>query len=127
MSTFSLGSIVTEVHKLIPGVPSTISGTNMESAVFQQLLVIQSYTGDTIGSNSIAEKYQPAMTFLTAAAVLGNMELQGIDGTSVSLGELSVTKGGQSNTTNARKSYYDMGMQQLRLLGREVRFTKANG
>src|SRR3990167_5757042 len=120
----NLGSISTEVQKLVPDVPSALSGTNMDSVAYQQLIFIQNWTGATIGSNSIDEKYQPAMIFLTASASLKHMDLVGADVQDVRIGDFSLSKGNNSNTSTQSKGFYDMGMENLRQLGRQARYVK---
>ena len=124
MATFSIGSIVVQVHKMIPDIVSAVSCANMDDVVYQRIIYMNNYTGDAIGSNSIAEKYQPALIHLTAADILSHMELVGTDAQSISLGDFSVSKGGASNTTKARDFYLEMGMRELQELGRRARFYK---
>jgi len=127
MVSFSLGSIQAEISKLIPDIPTAISGTDMNSIINQQLLYINEFTGDSIGSNAITDKYQPALIDLAAAAVLANMELQGADAQSYTLGDFSISKGGESNLAKARNYFKESGMDKLRALGRAARYVKANG
>ena len=87
MVTFDLGSVRTEVSKLIEDIPSFLSGTNMLNLIDQERQYAACYLNTTIGSKSIGETYQPAIISLSAASLLRSMDLVGADVATVKLGD----------------------------------------
>mgnify|MGYP001592819882 CR=1 FL=1 len=127
MSTWNLGSVATQLHSLIEGIPTAISGAILLDIVDRARLYMESYTGQAIGSVGIAERFQPALIDLSAANLLATMELIGADVSSVSLGEFSESKGTQSNLSVARQFFEQRATEELNSLGRQLRWSKANG
>lgn len=115
------GSIADFVFKIVDNVPSNISG-NLISIVEQQKTVVENYTGETIDSNSIDAKYQPALIDLTIADALKLMETVGADVSSISLGELSISKGANSALMTVSQKFKDSGMEKLKQLGEKVNY-----
>lgn len=127
MSIWNIGSLTTFVYGIVENIPAGISGNNLNEIAYQQVLFAEQYTGDTIGSLAIAEKYQPALIDLTASEVINLMNLTGIDVSSISLGPLSVNKGASSSTDTTSKRLKENGVEKLRILGKNVKFYKAFG
>ena len=128
MGNWNLGSVQTEIGKIVLDIPTSLSsGTTIADIANQQMLFMQNYTGQTIGSTSIAEKYQHPLLFLTASALLNSMELQGIDVSSVKLGDFSESKGGASSSSQSKQYFWKLGMDSLRLLGKKMSYYKSNG
>lgn len=125
MGLWSLGSVREEVHTLVPSIPTSISGTPIERIADRQRLYMEQYTGQTIGSVGIAEKYQTPLLFLTCADVLEAMELQGSDAASISIGEFSINKGSSSNLADAKEGYRRNGLDAMMNLGRKANFYQA--
>ena len=120
MTNVSLSGIGIFVHALVPDVPSAISGTRMLEIIDRKREFVQQYTGTTIGSNAIEDKFQDPITLLSAAQVAKSMMLTGVDAGNVRLGDFSISKGTGDNITTAANVFEQDGMQQLRLLGRKV-------
>jgi len=114
-SDVQIGSIV---FSWIDNIPAGISGI-LPIIVDQQVSFSEVMTGNTIGTTSIIEQYQPAIFCLTIAAVLKAMEAQGILSKSISIGELSVTKGMSEGTS---KEWREWGIDQLKNIGERVSF-----
>lgn len=93
---YGLGSIATEVGRRIDNIPSSISGTEMNGIIIDEINFAEKKLGVAIGSTAIEEKYFGVIARLTMSTVQGVIETQGSDKQSVSLGELSV---GKSNMT----------------------------
>ena len=127
MATWSTGSVVDYATKMVgTGIPSSLSGTNMNDIVSQQISYAEQYTGVTIDSNSIEAKYQGPICNLTIAQLLRAMEIQEGGVESVSLGELSVSEAGEGNSQTATE-LIEQAKMQLKELGRNVRVYKVWG
>lgn len=125
MGNWNLGSAMTEIVTIVPDVPSNVSGTNMLALIDRVRFRMERYTGDSIGSVSIAEKYQPALVDLSVAEVIGIMQLTGAD-KNISIGDFSIGTAG-TNLSETREHFYSRGMQELRELGKKMPFSKSNG
>jgi len=126
MVLWNLGSVATEVLTLVDNVPTSISGALLGIADRKRVFS-ERYTNLTIGSTAIAEDYQAAILYLTIADVTGLMELQGVDATSYSLGDLSLSKGKGSNTDTTSDKFEALGMKELEQIGNRIGYEKANG
>lgn len=120
MTNVSLSGIGIFVHALVSDVPSAISGTRMLEIIDRKREFVAQYTGTTIGSNAIEDKYQDPITLLSASMVLKGMLLTGIDAEEVRLGDLTVRKGIGGNVAQGIKQFEEEGMTQLKLLGKKV-------
>ena len=127
MAIANLGSIATKIQSRVDGIPSAISGAQLIDIVDQQRIYMESYTGLSIGSVAIAEKFQPAMTDLAIADLLENMQTYGADANSVTLGDFSITKNGESNIGAAAGTFREMGMRKLKNIGRKLNFSRVIG
>ena len=129
MGDYSLGSVVTEVHKLINSIPTGLSGTNMHATADRKRQTVADAVGTTIGSNSIPIKYQDPIILLTAATVAKSMVTFGLDAGRVRLGDLTVDSGGRgSNPLIAvAENFEKQAKESLKSLGYSIRFFKALG
>ena len=126
MATFNLGSISDMVYSMIANVPSNVSGAVLLNIIDQQRVFMENYTGQSIGSVAIADKFQPALIDLSCAELAKTIGFAGGVINSTSIGELSVSKNISSNETMSQQ-YKDSGMEKLRILGKTVRFKKVWG
>jgi hypothetical protein len=124
MSIANLGSISTRVFSLIDGIPSNLSGAPMDALVYDEVIYMEAYTGQSIGSTAIAEKYQPALVMLSAGAVQRVVDTQGGD-RGFSLGDLTVNNASKGSST--ADSFTADGMEKLKRLGRKFQVFKAYG
>jgi len=120
MATWSLGSAATELFNLIPNIPTSISGTTLNNCVDRARLRIENYTGNTISSTGIEDKYQPALINLTAANVLRFIHLQGGD---TSIGDVSLGK----SALESAQFFETEGIAELRRLGMKTTLYKTYG
>ena len=127
MGTITLTGIGTEVHALVPDIPTILSGARLLALANRKLIYVQQYTGATIGSNAIAELYQSPIINLTASNVTNSMGLTGGDYSDIKLGDFSTKKGKTSNTDTASDKFAAIGIQELKEIGRKVRFFKSSG
>lgn len=120
MALWNLGSASNEIYNLVPNIPASISGNSILALIDRERLRMEDYTGATIGSVSIAEKYQPALVDLSIAKLLPLIHLQAggtvIDG--VSMG---------NSAMDSAKYFEDRGMSELRRLGMRTTVYKAYG
>jgi hypothetical protein len=122
MATWNVGSISNAVQSLVEGIPTAISGAILTGIADRQIGFAETYTGQTIGSTSIDSKWQPALVNLTAAEVLNYMNLVGADVSSISLGELSISKGGVTNVQATSDKLREMGLTMLKEHGRQTKY-----
>lgn len=127
MATMNLGSVATQILSLVEDVPATISGAILLDLIDRKRLFMETYTGQSIGSVGIAEVYQPPLFNLSVAELLRYMNIIGVDNTSISLGDFSESKGGQSDLIVSSEYYETQGMEALKSIGRGIRWTKVNG
>lgn len=126
MALANLGSISTRIlTQLGSTVPASISGAELNNIVYDRIIYIQQYTGESIGSTNIAERYQPAILALSIAATLQTADAQQGNYGSYSLSEFSVSRSFGDNSLSAM--YLKAGMEELRRLGRHVGVYKAFG
>lgn len=118
MTSLSDVQIADIVYNMITNIPVGISGI-LTTIVDQQIYFAEQFTGDTIGTTSVAERYQPGIISLSAANVMGLMESQGMGTKSVSIGELSITKGMGENVSRTLR---DNGINQLKAIGERISF-----
>lgn len=115
LSNIEVGSIV---YNLISNIPTGISGLLVNGFLTNQAVYIaENFTGNDISTSAIIDAYQPAIISLTISNVLSLMESQGIGTKSVSIGELSVTKGMVDGTS---ESYKKVGLNLLTDLGYHI-------
>jgi len=127
VSSWNLGSIATEVHNLVPNIPTSISGSTLLQISDRKRQFVEEYTGTDIGSNSIGITHQDIIVNLTAAQVAKAMQFTGVDADSVRLGDFTIKKGSSSNLVAASKQFQEDAMIQLKLLGRRVTFFRTYG
>lgn len=112
---------------LVESVPTAISGTRLLEIADRQLQFANNYTGQSIGSAAITLPFQGPVTDLTISEVTRLMSLTGADVSSISLGDLSVSKGGDSNLSQVSQDFRNRAIEALKAVGRPVRFYKALG
>lgn len=127
MGNMNLGSISAEVLNLVENIPTSISGGTLNNIAERAVSYVEQYTGATIGSTSIALKYQGPIINFTAAETLEYMNLIGADVSSYSVGPVSVSRGGESNLIKSAEKFREMGERQLVELGHNIPFTKVFG
>ena len=116
-TNIELGSII---YNLIENVPTLISGLLVNGfLVNQSVFMVENYTGENISTNAIVDTYQPPIINLTISQVLGQMEAQGIGTKSVSIGELSISKGMVEGTS---QSFKQLAYNQLNDLPKKVNY-----
>ncbi len=115
LSNIELGSVI---YNLIDNISTGVSGT-LPFLVNQAVYTAENYTGNNIDVSAIGEAYQPAIINLTISNVLSLMESQGLGTKSVSIGELSITKGMVDGTST---SYKNLAFSQLNDLGHHLSY-----
>ena len=123
MTTLTNAEIGSVVWNLIPNITVGVSGT-LAFLVNQAVYTAENFTGDAIGISTISDKYQPSIINLTISNVLSLMESQGLGTKSVSIGELSITKGMVDGTS---QSYKDLAFSQLNELGHHMSYYQSLG
>ena len=127
MANWNLGSAATQLHSLVESIPTAISGAILLDIVDRNRIFIEQYTGQTVGSVGIDIKWQGALIDLSASELLSLMNTIGADTNSISLGDFSESKGGESNLMVASKNFEERGMKKLATIGTKIRLYKAFG
>lgn len=114
---FSLGSVADRVYNRVENISTSISG-QLVNIAFEQQLYAESYTGQTIGSVNIDDKYLPALVGLTTAQVLDAMQTAGANASSISVGDFTIQKGKGGNLSSAADGIREDALRKLRMLGK---------
>ena len=124
---WDIKEITNEICQRVDNIPSNISGTLVTIAEDQIQHVIN-YTGATdLSFTTIPDRYRGCVLNFSIAETLSQMNLTGADVDTIKLGDLTVKKGGMSNTVVSSKLFKDKADEQLAVLGRRTLFGKANG
>lgn len=115
-SLSTIGSIATHIVESI-SVSNGVSG-NMVEIVDNNRQHVANFTGTDIGSNSIADKYQPPIINFSKA---DTMDFVNSEGGALKLGELSI---GDSNETMSASAWRQLAESQLRAIGRKTSFIR---
>lgn len=122
---FSLGSVVDRATNQLGPLPTGISGAEALSIANDTMLYMQEFTGLTIGSVNIDDRYSRAMVNLTIAAISKAIDGQGGNATSYQLDAFTISKSfGEASLSN---SYQELGMEALKRLGRTTKYYQAYG
>lgn len=119
-SLSTIGSIATYLFNSFTNVPPAMSGTFVIIADLARQHVAN-YTGDSIGSNSIADIYQPAIVDFAKADAL-DLIAADPSNAELSLAELSI--GGADEALSAEQ-FRMLGEMKLRALGRKIQYAKS--
>lgn len=121
---WNVGSVATHLGGMLGWSNiSSLSGTTLNNMIEQEINFVETYTTITIDSDSIPEKYQPAIIDLAHSKILLAQESQqgGVD--NVSLGELSVSQGAGGGAELAKQLRED-ALKRLKELQRKIRVRK---
>ena len=121
MSLSSIGSIANFLQESFNNIPTGLSGANLVAVVDMNRQHVSNYTGETIGSNSIADEFQPPIVSLSKADSIDFVQAQA-GGEKLSLGELSVEETGEGQSSNF---WRQLAESQLHEIGRESQFAKS--
>ena len=119
MATWNLGSASDMVYSMIANVPSSVSGAVLLNIIDQERIFMENYTGQSIGSTAIAERYQPALVDLSCADLSNTISMNGGVINSTTIGELSVSKN-VSSAESMTSGYRESGMMKLKALMKSV-------
>ena len=117
------GSVALFIFNSISPMPSNVSGL-LSEIVHQNVHLMELYTGDTISTDPLSDRYLDPLRNLSTAQTLRLLAVQDGGVQSVTIGELS------TNNTNLRdmaKGFEEMGMLGLKSLSKGVKFYKARG
>lgn len=118
-SLSTIGSIATFIVESLPSVSTGVSG-NMVEIVDTNRQHVANFVGTDIGSNSIADAYQPPIVSLSKADTIDFINAE--TGDNLKLGELTVAdSNGDSMSATAWRMLAD---SQLKAIGRKARFTR---
>lgn len=118
-SLSSIGSISEHLYSIFPDLPSSFSGLVLLQIADMARSHVENYTGASIGSNGIADKYQSAIVDFAKADVIDLFNAQ-VGGQS-SLGELSLSDGDALSA----EQYRVLGEMELKALGKDYKFAQS--
>jgi hypothetical protein len=95
-SNQSTGSLAVEIQARLQDVPTTLNTGSITNILNFEKIYLQNFTGETIDSAGVPEKYQNMLIHLGCAQILANKVGIGVD-FDVQLGEFSISKGGAQN------------------------------
>ncbi len=111
-SLSTIGSIAIHIDQVL-NITNNVSG-NMVAIADMARQHVANFTGAVIGSNSIEERFQPAIVNFAFADAL-DMATAQAGGDKISLAELSID---ESNDAMSAQQYRVMGESSLKSLGR---------
>ncbi len=116
-SLSTIGSIAQFITSSFSNIPAGVSG-NMIQFVDVSRQYVSQFCGVTIGSNSIAENYQGAITNYAMGMAIDSVASQGF----ASLSELTI-QGGQ--IPMSAEAYRNLADMQLKVLGRHIGYARS--
>jgi len=119
MALDNIGSIATHIIENLNNVPAGVSG-NMIEIVDMARQYVANYTGQVIGSNAIADKYQGAILDFAKADTIDFINAQA-GGEELKLGELSISETGEALSA---QQYRMLGEMKLKSLGMAMNFAR---
>jgi len=119
-SLSTIGSIANFIVESFNNIPAGVSG-NMVEIVDTARQNVANFVGESIGSNSISDKFQPPIINYSKADTIDFVQAQG-GGEKLSLAELSVEESGEEMSSAAWRLLAD---SQLKNLGRGVQFRRS--
>lgn len=122
------GSIAQYVRDQIYDIPSYVdSGTNLVNYVELARIDVQNFTGDSINSDNVNEKYISVLKNMGCAYVLSKMIGARVD-FDVKLGELNVTKVNKDIPEKVELDFFvSQANNSMKMVGRHIGFKKVWG
>ena len=124
MAELNLTQIGSVILNEVEGIPTALSGTPLERVIDGVRLYMEEYTGQSIGSTAIADKYQPALIDLAKAQVYLRISEEGSDASSIKIGDFQKDAGKGSNVDSNAKMFQQIGMDELKILGKRRYFRR---
>ena len=116
----SIGSIGTHLSEVFPDLPAGISG-NLVIISDLARQHVENFTGINIGSNSIADRFQPAIIDFAKADVVDLFNAQA-GGEKIRLAELSLEETGEEMSA---QEYRMLGEMKLKVLGKDYKVIRS--
>lgn len=115
-SSQSTGSLAAQVQMRVQDIPSTLSIGSITEMLDFEKIYLQNYTGETISSSTVPEKYQNMLIHLGCAQILSNKAGVGVD-FDVQLGEFRVNKGASQSTDVSQLTHHlNQANMELKML-----------
>ena len=125
--TYSAGSFQADIVNLIPNLPASLSGTNLNPLLNRAVFYFNSYTGESISGNSVSDSYVPIIFSLMASEVCQLSHLQGLQSASASIGDYSENKNKSSPLIIASEEYKKQAIDMMNDIGRRFNYYKSLG
>lgn len=119
-SLSTIGSIASYLFETFPNLPAGVSG-NLVIISDTARQHVANYTGQTIGSNSISDTYQPAILDFAKADLIDLLNAQ-TGGENIRLADLSISESGDAMSSQA---YRQLAEMKLRSLPKDIKFAKS--
>lgn len=120
-SLISIGSIANHLYTTFPGLPAGFSGLVLLEIADMARQHVANYTGNTIGSNNIADTYQGAVLDFAKADLIDLVNAQA-GGEDIRLAELSISETGEAMSAQA---YRMLGEMKLKAIGKDYKIVQS--
>jgi len=120
MTFGTIGSIATHIAENFNNIPDGVSG-NLVEIVDLSRQHVENFTGNEIGSNSIQDKFEPAIVDFAKADVIDLVNAQA-GGEEMRLAELWINEKGEEMSA---EQYRMLAEAKLKTIGRKVRFARS--
>ena len=117
----SIGSISQYLYNSFPDLPVSFSGLILLQIADMARQHVANYTGNSIGSNSINDRFQPAILDFAKADVIDLFNAQA-GGEKIQLSDLSISETGEALSSEA---YRTLGEMKLKTLGKDFKFAQS--
>ena len=121
MTFNTIGSIANFIQVSFNNVPDGLSGANLVALVDVARQNVANYVGQTIGSNSIQEEFEPPIVNFAKADAIDFVQAQA-GGEKASLAELSFEDSGEGMSS---ASWRELANGQLKNIGRKASFARS--
>lgn len=122
--SYSIGSVTEAVLQLVPELPTTLSGTNLNAFATQARILASNFTQANL-TYPVDETHFGPIVNIAAGLALAARAGVGVDASSVSLGELTIEKGANNPDSVIAQTWLDLGKYNLKQVGRRVAFGKS--
>lgn len=121
MADESYTTLAMQVHDIVEDVPTSISGNSLLHAIDRSRITVEQYTGLSVGSPMIPDRFKSAVLNLTCATVCRAKALVGSD-KAIRVGDFSVG-GGTGDASSQQAIFFDQEAKMaLQTIGRGARY-----
>lgn len=109
-----------QIYGLVDGVPTNASGNNMLALIDRARVDVENFTGLTVGSPTVPDRFKPAVMNLALSHVYSAKAGFGGD-REISIGDFSVSNRTNQSSLNAT-FYKEQALASMAVIGRSTRY-----